>query len=701
MARGVYLIDDKGAHAVLGGAAAELDFRVETANALRAVLRIEGWYVREDGSHVARAVMRYHLHFGQPWMCVEHHFILTQDNTEVSFREVGITLPLQTTPSARALFGVKDAKTVAVALNDQAREAFIFQSRHPVYYKQEMECLVGGGGRTLPAGKEAQGWCDLSNGTTGVMVAVKDFAPQFPTELCADAQGITAKLWSGRDGKLLDYKPATLAKDWWGDWLGRVNKIAPSSVDSLFTPEQITARNPSCVGVARTHELIVGWYAGAQDEARARLWHGRSQTPPVVYPDPRWTCHVDPRCFWPMAAAGEGGEAFADVEAFISTWFDEFMLPLKVFPYAGWYDWGKHGDLRYVKEPAEDNRIYAQWWRVCYNNQYQTTKHLMLGWARSGERRFLEAAQRFIRFQLDYKVLHWGGGSERKHPGYFVWGSVHQLPYWYSGDGVLGMTGDTEFITGPALEYLFLDNRWARDTLELVKKAVLADFSPTARMTKQTPDMVLSYMVGLYRVLPDAALKAKIEALYHAITDVKAPLGLSEPFFAEIGTHYTPGYKINRKSVALIEYTDVLGGDETSRQIAAKAATGAAAREAGGNFCDYCEFYGASNSRIWQWTHDPRYLEPVRYQMQGLREQFALYQKLPAEKRLEGHFREFAPANPQAQSGPHSTYYFPESGLKGQDGKAMPLSFGTPTSGVAFLSLPTAIWALRQSGSKP
>jgi hypothetical protein len=36
---GIYLVDDKGGRAVLGGLEAELDFRVETANSLRAVSR--------------------------------------------------------------------------------------------------------------------------------------------------------------------------------------------------------------------------------------------------------------------------------------------------------------------------------------------------------------------------------------------------------------------------------------------------------------------------------------------------------------------------------------------------------------------------------------------------------------------------------------------------------------------------------------
>ncbi|MBM3890443.1 MAG: hypothetical protein FJ388_15130, partial [Verrucomicrobia bacterium] len=49
---GVYVIDNADKRCVLGGPAAEMDFKIETQNKLRAVIRIEGWYVREDGEKV-------------------------------------------------------------------------------------------------------------------------------------------------------------------------------------------------------------------------------------------------------------------------------------------------------------------------------------------------------------------------------------------------------------------------------------------------------------------------------------------------------------------------------------------------------------------------------------------------------------------------------------------------------------------------
>jgi len=679
---GVYLVDQAGRRAVLGGPKAELDFRVETANRLRAVLRVEGWYVRGNADQVARAVLRYHVCLGRPWMRVEHHFIVTRDNDDLSYKEIGIRVPLAPGQAGRARFGVREGASFEVPLGDGTREAFIFQAAYPIYYKTESEFQAGRDGDAVRRGREAEGWCDLSNGVSGLVVGVKDFAPQFPKELAADAGGVTAKLWSGRDGKILDYRPATLAREWWGDWTNRVDKVSKRDVGTLVTPEEVTASNPSCVGLARTHELLIGYYVGAQDEQRARQWHARLERPPVVYPDPRWTCHVGPRTFWPMAAKGEGGPEYADLEGFISAWFDEFMVPLAVFPYTGWYDFGRLADLRYAKVPAENDRIYAQWYRLSIVNNYLTTKYLMLGWARSGDRKILEAVQRANRWQLDSRVVHWGGGKQNRRAGCWL-GGQHQLPYW-SGSGGLRAGGDTELVTGPALEYLFCDNRWNRDTLELVKRTLSAEFKPTVQVMRDTPDMVLSSMLSLYRISPDETLRKNIRALYEAIADPDAPVGLKEEYFAAIGGHYTAQYKINRKSMALVEYCDLFG-DRQARQVAAKAAKAAARLSQPMHVCYYCELYGAANARVYQWTRDEAFLKPVRYQVDALRKMFACYRRLPVEERLVSHFRSTA----------STQYFFSETGLKDDKGQPLVLAFGRPSAATPFMSLPIAMWALQ------
>jgi hypothetical protein len=240
-------------------------FEVETRNALRVVIRVEGWYVRGDGERVARGVVRFDCRLGQPWMKVEHTLVLTRDNDEVWFKEVALRFPLQTKGKANALFGIAGEKPRAVTCEAKS-EAYAFQAQHPIYHRRESECVVGLDAKSLAKSREAEGWADVSDGGVGMMVAVRDFAPQFPKELSASAKGITAKLWTSRDGRVLDYNSATLVKDWWREWADQVSKMPPkeSGRTEPMTVTELAASNPSCVGVARTHELFVGWYVGAQ-----------------------------------------------------------------------------------------------------------------------------------------------------------------------------------------------------------------------------------------------------------------------------------------------------------------------------------------------------------------------------------------------------------------------------------------------------
>ncbi|MBM3892302.1 MAG: hypothetical protein FJ388_24560, partial [Verrucomicrobia bacterium] len=47
--KGIYFVSATGERYALGGKASELEFKIETCNPLRAVLRLEGWYVSEKG----------------------------------------------------------------------------------------------------------------------------------------------------------------------------------------------------------------------------------------------------------------------------------------------------------------------------------------------------------------------------------------------------------------------------------------------------------------------------------------------------------------------------------------------------------------------------------------------------------------------------------------------------------------------------
>ncbi|MCZ7647558.1 MAG: hypothetical protein M5U26_20260 [Planctomycetota bacterium] len=211
------------------------------------------------------------------------------------------------------------------------------------------------------------------------------------------------------------------------------------------------------MGVARTHSLLVGWYVGDFNEQRTRQWVGVLNRPPVVQPDPQWIVHVDARVMMPTLAKGEMGPDYEAVESGISAFLESLLLPRDAFPYTGWYEWGKHPDLRYEKA---NTLVFAQWWRLNNLNYYYYSWNLSHLWMRTGERKFLQELEKVNNFLADNSMIHWDGGSSHKLRGYLLHGSRPFAPiYWDSTKNVLNEGGSTESITGFAYEYFLRDNR--------------------------------------------------------------------------------------------------------------------------------------------------------------------------------------------------------------------------------------------------
>lgn len=256
---GVYLRTPDGDVAAMAGPGADLAWTVERANPLTAVLLVEGWYVRPArGQRVARGRVRFHIHWNQPWVKVDHTFIVTRSNDEITYAEIGIRWPLDAGHKRKARFGRTAREPWEVDLST-AEDAWIHQEAFPVYHKKQSLCRAGRGSEILDEGKEASGWCALHNGQAGMLVAVRDFAPQFPKELTAGPNGIAAKLWSGRGGRVLDYRPKTLIQEWWGDWFHRIMETYCRNglPADLQAKEAWATYNPPCLGVARSHELLL------------------------------------------------------------------------------------------------------------------------------------------------------------------------------------------------------------------------------------------------------------------------------------------------------------------------------------------------------------------------------------------------------------------------------------------------------------
>ncbi|MBM3892675.1 MAG: hypothetical protein FJ388_26450, partial [Verrucomicrobia bacterium] len=104
--KGIYFVSAAGERYALGGKSSELDFKIESCNPLRAVLRLEGWYVSDKGDKSGRALMRYDVGWNEPFVRVTHRFVVTDENDRMTYREIGVQFPAPAAGGAVARFGV-------------------------------------------------------------------------------------------------------------------------------------------------------------------------------------------------------------------------------------------------------------------------------------------------------------------------------------------------------------------------------------------------------------------------------------------------------------------------------------------------------------------------------------------------------------------------------------------------------------------
>jgi hypothetical protein len=692
--RGIYLINQDGRRATLGGPGSELRLEVESSNRLRAVVRVEGWYVYDDGTRAARGVVRYDIAWKQPGVKLDHTFIVTRDNDELWYREIGVTLPLDAGAPSTVRFGLRDQPPFRAERSAAEPEVYVYQDRYPLYYKPESHCSVGVGARTVAEGSVADGWSETSSGTARLFLAVRDFSPQFPKELTATADGLTAKLWSGRDGRVLDYKPSTLADDWWGAWLDRLDysrdqvRLKEAMAESgkpdprVYTTDGIRKLNPSCVGVARTHSLLFAYGQGDFNAAQAAELNALANKPPVVQPEPAWMMHVDPRIVTPMIAQGEGGPQFEPIERGIDAWIDELQARRKAFPYAGWYEWGKHSNLLYEK--SAEGEIYAQWYRLTSVNYYHYNCNMMLIWMRTADRRYLDEAEQVNRWLADNHYIHADGGKGDKKLGNNTSGNARAPVYWEGSGGLAEPS--TEALTGFAYEYLLRDDRRLKDALELATGPLLTELD--IHRYYETADMLLMKLCALYRVSQDPQVLDLMRRYVRVWTDPESATGLNTAYWK---SEKDAVYKSHRKAFMLLQYYD-LTRDDYVVPIIVKLAIAM--------FDHYGERYtqpfyyqhrlGGLGARVYQWTGDPDMLFWARHQVDGATEVFLRHETLPPEKK--GYRRGMEAKGPSEVYG---TYIFNNVKFQADwmPGRGMLYFNGDSTP--AILSLPIAINVLK------
>lgn len=454
---GPYFLDDTGVE-YRASLADDAEVEVELEGPLRSVVTARGWFANAAGERKCRYIARIHAYAGKPFVRVFFTWIMTESDRELRFRDIGFRLPMAVD---RARFGLTDGPVV--------RDA----PAHLLQFDAD-RCQLG------PAQaaevRRATGWFGVEGAAGSAVIACRDFEQLFPKELEATPEGAIFHVWPAH-GVAQEERPVTdeMLKHLWFVHEGPVLDFRVP--DSYFAHQGErteyemryvrSAEQANALGIAKTHELLIGFGAGAVDQDEATALNARLQEPPAAMAAPEWMC-----------ASGVFGalqpyspERFGDYEAMLSGTFDaERRMEESERDFGMWNFGDGHTVWDFARGRFDD--VYRVW----RNTHHGAPRVPWVLYVRSGDPKYLRYGVRNARHVLDEDFVHWTNDefAALPYPQGKTLGALNDykgLVHWHSGTRLTDYNSMTDF----ALWYWHLTgDRWGLEVARQWGDAVIA-----------------------------------------------------------------------------------------------------------------------------------------------------------------------------------------------------------------------------------
>jgi len=460
---------------------------IELDGPLHSVIRVDGRYVDDEGNPSCRWTARLHFYAGQPMIGITHTFTWIGEVDQLKIRDLAIS------------FGLKTAATVAIADKasafgadavsapiERAGAVSLLQDTHWHFGHGENHYGVyrgtPGDGPALVEGEEAGNWIAAGNNTVGVTLVMRRLWQQFPKQLRAEPNRLTAFLWTA-DG---NSGPMDLTFDGMDRFTGP--HFAREYADKWKESHQRYRARPECndpTGMAKTHDLLLVFNAGAPQAADCAKIADAFEEPPLVLPDPTWTMEsgvVGP--LWPVDR-----ERFPEMEKWIDrVWGDVWACQ---------DEWGDYGFVYYGEGPHQniyfvDDKPVATVWRYTSGVEYGVSKAGWLGYLRSGDRRFYNYSVARTRYMNDAVLCHEESPSRLK--GTWEWHTKYPIP-WIAGPNGLRSGGGQGrsfgfFIEHALLHYYLTGDERSMDVVRTYAEALKTYITARPGYAKETAAMM-------------------------------------------------------------------------------------------------------------------------------------------------------------------------------------------------------------------
>ena len=593
---GAYLVDNQGRTARVSGTEAQITSQLRKQGPARLVVHRKGWYVTPAGDRVARAKMWFYFAANTPYMRMTHTLVLTENTNQWWIRDYGLELdtpepanevafalsnpaPSEELPieDSREMFkeqkyedlglmysGMRGRAWRTYTTKPGEDEVYMLQETYPHHFEREFRAVIG---RVAPqraamltgSGAEddnlwmhdwethaqvAGDWADGRYDDHGMTVVMPWLAQRFPKEIAFGPKGARVALWSGRSGRDLDWRPLTLVNEYWKKWATAQRSREHGAGYSDARAAELAQMNVNAAGAARTHDL---WLLPRTSDVDAQTIERRATAaarPPLMMAEPEWLTSTE-ALGWPVHP--KDTEWFPKVEQVISEYWDGLLAHTNHLRPTGFIDWGRNPYIRNAN----------QHFRIGKMEDYYLRRNSWMLYARSGERKYYEYANRFNRFSGDYAVGHWTGG-DGKVKGAFVQYYADPPIHWGYGTRLWA-----RYIAGNDLKHWLIGHYLTGDEYswhitEMVSKVFKEQWNEDAvenHVKELSPNTTLNRLTDLYTIDWDEQFLHMAKTWAHALIDLDNPTGRSEV------TQNGVFYKGHRKMYATYMYYRWTGDD--------------------------------------------------------------------------------------------------------------------------------------------
>lgn len=399
--------------------------------ATQTVFKVEGWHRNAQGRQFGKYSLYLHFYAGQDFVRVFHTWIMTGDPDKDFIRSMGIDVPIGFAGDqlAYAFGGPYEVAQKPLVLNPDI-DHIPFIAKQPVpseviagtvaradtvhilsigpdkYYHNvpadrdlRVEFDVSHNGTSLRKGFEPSGWADISNGSRGIAVGIRDFWREHPKQMRYRDGTLTAFIWPEDGGRALDLRRR------YPDVRGPGPKRG-GSFGKAARREFNTAG--SAVGVAKTTELFFSFHADDHKKAQIDRDFRAFQDPLRPFADPAWSCATG--VFGPILPYDS--KKFARIENAVDLSFAWPLRSAEEFHWYGMLDYGDHlleyESIHWELSVPENAGLFQNWgYSGWMQEAYRTGQWMFVQYLRSGRARYWREAETWLRHHRDVDCCFW------------------------------------------------------------------------------------------------------------------------------------------------------------------------------------------------------------------------------------------------------------------------------------------------------